>query len=142
MSAGAVLLNEQKELLVVKPSYKEHWTLPGGIVEEFESPRVGCAREVLEEVGINLDKFTLLCVDYKKIPGEEDESLQFVFYGGVLNASQAIHIDGKEIIEYKFAPRDEAIQLLGGLERPLGRRISKCLDALDKGTIVYLENTE
>ena len=37
-SAAVLIENEQGELLIVKSNYKDHWSLPGGIVDPGESP--------------------------------------------------------------------------------------------------------
>ena len=52
MAAAALFLNEQHEILIVKPIYRELWLLPGGVVEEGESPRQACIREIREELGL------------------------------------------------------------------------------------------
>jgi len=36
LAAGALIRNEEGELLVVKPNYKDGWILPGGTVESGE----------------------------------------------------------------------------------------------------------
>jgi 8-oxo-dGTP diphosphatase len=41
MSVGALVFNEPEELLV-KPTYKDGWEIPGGIVEQDESPTQAC----------------------------------------------------------------------------------------------------
>jgi 8-oxo-dGTP diphosphatase len=47
------------EVLVVKNSYRTHYTLPGGYVHPGESPANAGARELREEVGINCDPESL-----------------------------------------------------------------------------------
>lgn len=39
-------------LLVVKPTYKPGWELPGGSVEDGESPGRAAVREIAEELGV------------------------------------------------------------------------------------------
>ena len=70
MGAGALILNQNDEILIVKPSYKDHWSVPGGVVEENESPRVACIRETKEEIGIDLKNIKFLCVDYNSNKNE------------------------------------------------------------------------
>lgn len=52
MAAGCLFLNDKKELLILKPSYRETWNIPGGVIEENESPLAACKREIKEELGI------------------------------------------------------------------------------------------
>ena len=49
----------------MKPNYRDHWTLPGGICEFGEAPHAGCAREVAEETGLELPVGRLLSVDWQ-----------------------------------------------------------------------------
>ena len=62
VSAGAVVLNEQGEVLLVKDDRKGSWTFPGGIIEEGEGVLDGVKREVLEETGIKAEVGELFCV--------------------------------------------------------------------------------
>lgn len=139
--AGALFFNENNEILIVKPSYKDHWSIPGGVVEENESPRNGCVREVKEEVGLGVDNLKFLGVDYTSSMDENGESLLFMFFGGVLTAKQInnIKIAKEEINEYKFLPLEKALALLS---EKLRKRIPKCLSALKNGTALYLEDAK
>ena len=53
MGAGCLFLDEHQRVLLVKPTYKPGWEIPGGIVELNESPKKCCEREVLEEIGFS-----------------------------------------------------------------------------------------
>ena len=64
MSAGALFEDEQERFLNVKPHYKDHWDLPGGVIELNESPFQGCKREIVEELSITMELIHLLCIDY------------------------------------------------------------------------------
>lgn len=143
IGVGVLLFNEKGELLVVKPSYKDHWSLPGGIVDEKESPKDGLIREIKEEIGLELDKKTLrfLCLDYV-FNKDRKESIQFIFTGEVLRPGQfsKIVIQPAEISDYKFMAADEALPLLS---KPSQLRIPKCLEAIKNHKIpLYLENGE
>jgi 8-oxo-dGTP pyrophosphatase MutT (NUDIX family) len=50
--ATMLLTDLADRVLVVKPTYKPDWELPGGAVEDGESPEVAAAREVVEELGL------------------------------------------------------------------------------------------
>ena len=62
LAAGALIRNEEGELLVVKPNYKDGWILPGGTVESGEAPKTGCFREVQEELGLTLTPGRLVAI--------------------------------------------------------------------------------
>ena len=68
----AVRMSRRGKLLLLKPTYKDHWLFPGGVIEAHESPRKACMREVKEETGIDCQPTRLLCIDYVS-----DRSRQF-----------------------------------------------------------------
>lgn len=139
MGAGMLFLNSQGEILIVKPSYKDHWVIPGGVVEKGEPPRAAVLREVKEEIGLDLGQASFICLDYTSDDGFKGESLQFVFFGGHLGKDEmdSIKLDGQELLEYKFLPFSEAEQLLSS---KLKKRLPHCLKALESGAAIYLEN--
>ena len=104
MGAGCLILNAKKEILLVKPTYKSDWEIPGGIVEENESPKSCCEREVLEELSIPLKINELLVVDYNSPQKEKTESLMFIFNGGKISEEQIdlIKLPPKEIEYFSF----------------------------------------
>ncbi len=138
MAAAALILDEQGHVLIVKPTYRPEWLLPGGTVEENESPRQACIREAEEELGIRVAVTQLLCLDYTALDGEKTEALHFAFDAGVLNAEQiaAIHLPPDELSEYRFAPLAEALELL---HPKLAKRIPHMLNARRTKAPVYLE---
>ena len=79
MGVGVILLNENNEILIVKPVYKDHWTLAGGVVDENESLYLAAQREVKEELDLDINELILACVDYISRDGEKDDNLQFIF---------------------------------------------------------------
>lgn len=139
MGAGALILNENNEILIVKPGYKDYWSIAGGVIDENESPKDACIREVKEEIGIDLKQAIFLCVDYNSNVEEKGDSLQFIFFGGKLsdNEIKEIKLDKKEIIECKFLPIVQALPLLSD---KLKLRLPKCLEALKNNGAIYLEN--
>lgn len=142
MGSGVIFLNENDEVLIVKPSYKDHWSIPGGTVDDNESPRQTAIREVKEEIGLTIESIRFLCIDYSsKESDEKNESLQFIFYGGVLSDDKIsiIKLDDKELVEFRFVSTAEAEKLLG---HKLVKRLSNCLNAIKTGISIYLENGE
>ena len=50
--AAAFVFDDAGRLLVVKENYgRFRWSLPGGAIEDGESPEQACVRETLEETG-------------------------------------------------------------------------------------------
>jgi len=64
MGVGVLIFNDKEEVLIVKTSYKDHWSIAGGVVEEKESPKETLIREVKEEIGLDLKEVKFLSVDY------------------------------------------------------------------------------
>jgi 8-oxo-dGTP pyrophosphatase MutT (NUDIX family) len=141
MGAGVVFFDESRNVLIVKPIYKDHWTFPGGAVGQNESPRQAAVREVKEEVGLTCDIKRLLEVTYKFPEGEKDENLQWIFYGGVLtlNEIKNIKTDGAEITDFKFAKGEELDKLT---KRKIAVKIIRYKEILDGGGAIYTENWE
>lgn len=54
--AGAVALIEwDGRWLMVDPVYREGWTLPGGLIDRGETPAEAIKRELVEELGVDVD---------------------------------------------------------------------------------------
>jgi 8-oxo-dGTP diphosphatase len=135
-SAGALIGNGSGRILILKPTYKSGWTIPGGQIEaDGESPWDGCRREVAEETGLVVNSGRLVCVDFLRPKPERPGGLRFVFDCGSTGPtqSQGIVVDGVEISEHRWAEPEEATQLLSG---PVGRRVARALAA---DGLTYLE---
>ncbi|MBL8030153.1 MAG: NUDIX hydrolase [Candidatus Doudnabacteria bacterium] len=139
MGAGALFFNVRGEILLVKPSYKEGWILPGGSVEDHESPKTACRREVEEEIGLIISSFRLICVDY--CSSKEGEAVQFLFDGGTLTEEDIakIVIQESELLGFKFVKENE---LEAHLNTNLKSRVKKSINAIRKNISIYLENGE
>ncbi len=138
MGAGALFLDEQGRLLLVNPTYKPQWEIPGGIVEQDESPRQACIREVQEEIGLTRPIERLLSVSYHAGHTSRTEALMFIFWGGVLTAEEiaAICLPTTELSEYRFVTLTEALTLL---TPALGERVRQSLEVLPTERTLYLE---
>jgi 8-oxo-dGTP diphosphatase len=84
MAAGALFRDEDGRVLLVDPTYKPTWDLPGGAVEKEESPHAACRREVAEELGLDRPPGRVLVVDWVPSRPERPEGLIVVYDGGVL----------------------------------------------------------
>ncbi|KAB1910684.1 NUDIX hydrolase [Micromonospora sp. AMSO31t] len=137
VAAGVLFVDEHDRVMLVKPSYKPYWDIPGGYVEPGESPRAACQREILEELGITVPVGGMLAVDWAPHPAEGDKML-FIFDGGMLADEQlaAIQFQDHEITEFTFASPDDVERLT--IPR-LARRLHAALAAGAHQRPVYLE---
>jgi 8-oxo-dGTP pyrophosphatase MutT (NUDIX family) len=136
-SAGALIFDRARRLLVLKTNYKKGWTIPGGQVEAGgESPWQACQRETREECGLLITAGRLVCVDFLGPKPSRPGGVRFLFDCGAFTDEQlaAIRLQESEIDEHRFAQLSEAIMLLSG---PLRRRVSAAIGAQ---RCVYLEN--
>lgn len=119
IGAGCLLYDANDQLLLVKPSYKSSWEIPGGVVESNESPRTCCEREVTEELGLNIQIGRLLIVDYNKANPPKTESLMFIFDGGLLSQSdfETIRLAPKELSDVGFFPTEALPEMSPALMR-------------------------
>ena len=81
VAAGVLFRDREGRVLLVKPSYKDGWEIPGGYVEHGESPLAAAVREVREELGADLEVTDLLVLDWAPHPAEGDKLL-VIFRGG------------------------------------------------------------
>jgi 8-oxo-dGTP diphosphatase len=63
MAAGALFRDKDGLVLLVDPTYKPTWVLPGGPSRK-ESPQAACRREVAEELGLDRVPGRVLVVDW------------------------------------------------------------------------------
>jgi 8-oxo-dGTP diphosphatase len=136
-SSGALIFDERGRLLIANPTYKAHWTIPGGIMEsDGETPWEACQREVSEEVGLDVADGRLVAVDFLRPKPSKPGGMRFLFDCRVLLDSvlASITLQEEELSEHRLVSPDEALALLSG---PLRRRVGAALAA---ETCVYLED--
>jgi 8-oxo-dGTP diphosphatase len=136
IAAGCLFLDDQGRILLVKPTYKQPWEIPGGGVEAGESPLAACRREVREELGLDRAPGRLLCVDHRgAVAGVCDDGLRFLFAGGTLSSADTAQfvLDDSELSQWRFVAADE---LDDYVVPALARRIRACLN----GASIYLED--
>ncbi|MFG2013115.1 NUDIX domain-containing protein [Micromonospora sp. NPDC048868] len=138
VAAGALFFDNEGRVLLVRPSYKKHWDIPGGYVEPGESPRAACLREIEEELGLTTALGPMLVVDWAPAEHEGDKLL-FVFDAGTLTAEQerAIRFVDGEITEWRYVPADAFEQ--HGPSR-LARRLRTAIMARNNGAPAYAEH--
>lgn len=136
-SAGAMIFDPVGRLLILKPTYKKGWTIPGGQVDaDGESPWAACRRETLEECGLVVERGRLACVDYLPPKPDRPGGVRFLFDCGTFpsEAFDAVTLQAEEIGDWRLVELQDALQLLSG---PLRRRISQ---TAERASFVYLED--
>lgn len=136
-ASGALFVDAAGRVLLVEPTYKTSWEIPGGVMEGNETPREACRRELLEELGLDIEPGPLLVVDFA--PTETVPRILFVFDGGTLTGEQerAIVLQAAELASYAYvAPADAPTRLVPRL----ARRVAAALDARGAGVTRYLEH--
>jgi 8-oxo-dGTP diphosphatase len=98
VAAGVLFFDDAGGVLLVQPTYKDYWDIPGGYVEIGETPAQAAAREVREELGLVTSVGPLLVMDWAPHP-DGGEKLLFIFDGGTLTAEQlaAIRLQADEL---------------------------------------------
>lgn len=141
MSAGCLLFDGEDRILLVNPTYKEPWEIPGGVVEQEESPLQACVREVQEELGLHIQPKRLLCVDYSPTMDNRSESLSFIFLGDILSTTEIsdITLQKEELSEYRFCTPEE---MTTRLNDRVGQRVTQCLSIMNTDQTLYLEKRQ
>lgn len=114
-AAGVILRNSENHWLLLKTNYHDgKYTFPGGIIEQYESIKVGAEREVFEETGIKIEVDKLLTITNVSNRKLGDELVIFYFNGGILSEQQinSINPQEKEILDYLFVPEDKVVEFL------------------------------
>lgn len=139
MGAAALLSDDRGRVLLVEPTYQDHWEIPGGTVEADESPYTAVVRELREELGLPVRAGRLLVTDWVPPRPGRTEGLMLVFDGGNLTPEQTarIRLPADELRSWAWCTEQEAGQRLSDL---LARRISAAVRARAEGAAVYLEN--
>ncbi|RJO62325.1 NUDIX hydrolase [candidate division WS5 bacterium] len=140
VSAGALFLNKKDEILIVKPTYKDYWSLPGGTVDANESPKEACKREIQEELNLDIEPGKLLSVGYVWPESDNLEIIKFLFFGGFLDEKKInkIKLQEDEIEKYQFF-KLETVKTL--VSQSGGKLIEEALQTYkSKEKSVYLES--
>jgi 8-oxo-dGTP diphosphatase len=139
VGADVLIRDAQDRILLVDPKYKPDWDLPGGMSEANEPPAETVRREVREELELDLHVGRLLCVDWVSPHGPWDDSLMFIFDGGILSAPQIANLnllDG-ELAAFEFCTEEETAERLRSY---IWRRVAAALEALQTNRVRYLQD--
>ena len=133
-----VLIRSGERLVLCETRFKPDWELPGGIVEPLEPPRVAAAREVREELGIDLSLGRLLVTDWMPPYLGWDDAVEMIFDGGEVTEPdlERFVLQPTEIARVELVTLDQA----AGLVIPVSHRRLTIAMSLRPGESAYLED--
>ncbi|MGW1450075.1 NUDIX domain-containing protein [Micromonospora sp. NPDC002411] len=135
-AAAAFITDPAGNVLLVKPTYRDHWAFPGGYVDEGEYPHDACAREIREELGISVVVGGLLVVDWASPAGKRPRAIvSFTFECGSTENLDGLVLPGQELEEAAFfSPRDAEQRLPDNV----ATRVHAAMSARERQAPVYL----
>ena len=119
-SVVAVIVNEGGEVLLTRRNVKpfhDMWVMPGGKIDLGESVLDALKREVLEEVGLEVEVDGLIDIFEHLTPGEDNYHFVILYYR-CHPLSCAVCHNEEEVAEARWVSGDE----LGGYALPDGTR--------------------
>ena len=126
VSAGALVFDRTGRLLILKPTYKSGWTIPGGVMEaDGETPWDACRREVAEECGLHISaghRARLACMDFRRPRPGRPGGIRYLFDCGAFGGAElaGIVVQPEEVAEYRFVDLPTALTML---RKPIRRRV-------------------
>jgi 8-oxo-dGTP diphosphatase len=139
VAASVLFTDEAARVLLVQPASQRFWELPGGRVEEGESPRDAARRSLAERLAIDTRLGPLLVVDWVPPAHPRSDGLMLLYDGGTLDDASAagIRLRAGDLNAYGFVDLEETQGLIA--ER-LERRVAAALHGRRLGRPVELED--
>lgn len=136
MGAGVLFFDPADRVLLVEPTSRDYWEIPGGRVEVDESPYEAVIREIAETLGLDVVPGRLLAVDWVPPNSDGTEGVMLVYDGGQLT-SNGITLPADDLRSWAWCDQAEATKRLSP---PLARRVSAARRARQENVTVYLED--
>ncbi|WP_405432043.1 NUDIX domain-containing protein [Micromonospora sp. NBC_00617] len=135
-AAAAFITDPDGNVLLVKPTYRDHWAFPGGYVDDGEYPHDACAREIQEELGISVVVGDLLVVDWAPPAGERPRTIiSFTFDCGSIANLDGITLPRQELEDAAFYSPRGAEQCLPD---NVASRVRAAMSARNRHAPLYL----
>ena len=114
-----LLYNENKKIFLIQSNYKwgDKWIVPGGTIEENETPEIAFEREIKEELGTNVTN--IVKIDEKtKEPSKDffDNNTKFHFFDFIAKAETTKITPNYEITNYMWIEPNKALKELNLLD--------------------------
>ena len=112
-TVGALIVNTEGKILLAK-SHKwfDKYTLPGGHIEIGETMKEAVAREVKEEVGLDVEVAEFLLMQEAIFADEFWKKKHFIFFDFLCRSRDGqVKLDGRELQEYVWEYPGAAFRL-------------------------------
>lgn len=107
-SANVMIENSRGELLILKAHYKPYWSLPGGLIDEADSPRSAATREAQEEIGLTIQPTDLEFACFIDRVSNVADTYLFVFrLIDPVDPAIKIRLQDDEIAEYDWVSQQQ-----------------------------------
>jgi 8-oxo-dGTP diphosphatase len=119
-SVVAVIVNDDGQVLLTRrnvPPFKDMWVMPGGKIDLGEAIHNAIRREVMEEVGLDVEVENLIDVFEHLTPGDDNYHFVILYYR-CHPLSCAINHNRTEVAEARWVSLEE----LPGYDLPDGTR--------------------
>ncbi len=136
-----LLRNQRGEVLLCELTYKKDWDLPGGVVDPRESPRECVAREIAEELDIDVHPSALLAVNWLPPYRGWDDAVLFLFDLGTIDAAKTKRMTllRREIREVHWVAVDDLDDQVAPYTAAMIRHVLGAPSTA--GATVYLEDS-
>lgn len=116
MTSACLAIRSSNKVLTVKAGYKDHWTFPSGIVDDYESPKAAAIRETSEEVGLRFEPKDchLLGTIYTASNGSDRDRFNFAFVTDVADENIELSVPNNEIEKAEWVLFEDIAERSGG----------------------------
>ncbi|MDP1706992.1 MAG: NUDIX domain-containing protein [bacterium] len=103
IGAFSIIIDDENKVLLCKRRDKDLWNLPGGRVEQGESPWAAAIREAHEEINVDISIEKLVGVYFKK----EQEEIVFQFLARIEDGIPSKSEESKEVAYFDVSALPE-----------------------------------
>jgi ADP-ribose pyrophosphatase YjhB (NUDIX family) len=107
VGAMAIIERADGSRLFVRHIYRQHWGVPGGLLERGETPEEAVAREVFEEVGLRIQ----LLGEPAVVVDADPQRVDIVFRARPIDEDDRATAMSPEIEEVRWFPPDQTPEL-------------------------------
>lgn len=133
ITTRTVILNEKNEILLVKESKEENYSLPGGWCDLYDSPSVASKNEVSQEAGKEIELVRLVGV-LNRTPFLFDTSIPEYVIFFLANITKDLNTHTYETSDVAFFPLDH-LPLMS--HKTSHHELSRILEAIKNGETIF-----